>query len=160
MLVPNICRQRESERVLKLGVTKKLNPNFVTQIPQESENCLGERKRTPRLGNLDRFLESTTPYDLAQYFSKMSSRGWGTCNMDYQPFFTLGYLREVYFKEWSVYGTGVPLVLNAYEPVPVVQYYIPYHSANQLYADTSKGVANMRRVDNPYPMFYILCYSS
>lgn len=52
-----------------------------------------------------------------------------------QPYFCLGDLWES-FKEWSAYGAGVPLVLNGNDSV--VQYYVPYLSAIQLYADTSR----------------------
>uniref|UniRef100_A0A7I4BD56 Uncharacterized protein n=1 Tax=Physcomitrium patens TaxID=3218 RepID=A0A7I4BD56_PHYPA len=42
-------------------------------------------------------------------------------------------LRDLWdsFDEWSAYGAGVPLVLNGDESV--VQYYVPYLSALQLY---------------------------
>ncbi len=46
------------------------------------------------------------------------------------PFFSLGDLWDS-FDEWSAYGAGVPLILNGYENV--VQYYVPYLSALQLY---------------------------
>ncbi len=46
------------------------------------------------------------------------------------PFFNLGDLWNS-FDEWSAYGAGVPLMLNGDENV--VQYYVPYLSALQLY---------------------------
>ncbi|KAH0469696.1 hypothetical protein IEQ34_001254 [Dendrobium chrysotoxum] len=70
----------------------------------------------PLVANLDRFLESTTPVVPAQYFPSLADL-WES------------------FKEWSAYGAGVPLVLNGGDCV--VQYYVPYLSAIQLYLDES-----------------------
>lgn len=67
--------------------------------------------------------------------SQTRMRGWKTCSIDFQPFFTLGDLWES-FKEGSAYGAGVPLVLDGNESV--VQYYVPYLSALQIYADSSR----------------------
>ncbi|KAF8394618.1 hypothetical protein HHK36_020832 [Tetracentron sinense] len=92
--------------------------------------------------NLDRFLESTTPFVQAQYFSKTIMKGWRSCEDDFQPFFSLEDLWES-FKEWSAYGAGVPLVLNGSDSV--VQYYVPYLSGIQLYIDPSKPSLRMRR---------------
>ncbi|XP_004512895.1 uncharacterized protein [Cicer arietinum] len=86
--------------------------------------------------NIDRFLESTTPLVPAQYFSKTTIRGWKTCDVEYQSYFTLNYLWES-FKEWSAYGAGVPLLLDQRESV--VQYYVPYLSAIQLYGQSAKN---------------------
>ncbi|KAJ4972845.1 hypothetical protein NE237_006019 [Protea cynaroides] len=90
--------------------------------------------------NLDRFLESTTPSVHAQYLSKTRTRVWRTCDVEFQPFFTLGDLWES-FKEWSAYGAGVPLILNGSDCV--VQYYVPYLSGIQIYGD-SKSSAKSR----------------
>ncbi|XP_058087431.1 uncharacterized protein LOC131234509 [Magnolia sinica] len=84
--------------------------------------------------NLDRFLESTTPSVPAQYLSKTRMRGWWTCDVEFRPYFTLGDLWES-FKEWSAYGAGVPLVLNGCDSV--VQYYVPYLSSIQIYAESA-----------------------
>ena len=51
------------------------------------------------------------------------------------PYFCLGDLWEA-FNEWSFYGAGVPLLLNGSDSV--IQYYVPYLSAIQLYADPSR----------------------
>ncbi|KAG2400049.1 BTB/POZ domain-containing protein [Vigna angularis] len=40
------------------------------------------------------------------------------------------------FKEWSAYGAGVPLVLDQRQSV--VQYYVPYLSAIQLYGQSNR----------------------
>ncbi|XP_027357728.1 uncharacterized protein LOC113867017 [Abrus precatorius] len=87
--------------------------------------------------NIDRFLESTTPLVPAQYFSKTTMRGlnWKTCDVEYQSYFALNDLWES-FKEWSAYGVGVPLLLDQRQSV--VQYYVPYLSAIQLYGQSAK----------------------
>ena len=61
--------------------------------------------------------------------------------MEFQPYFVLSDLWES-FKEWSAYGAGVPLVLNGSDSV--VQYYVPYLSAIQLYVDSSKAPVKSR----------------
>lgn len=58
-----------------------------------------------------------------------------------RPFFILGDLWE-FFKEWSAYGAGVPLLLNGQDSV--VQYYVPYLSGIQLYVDPSRPVIGQR----------------
>lgn len=60
-----------------------------------------------------------------------------------QPYFVLGDLWES-FKEWSVYGAGVPLVLSGNESVK--QYYNVSLSAIQLYIDPSKPSLRLRLV--------------
>ncbi|KAL2485093.1 Protein of unknown function (DUF789) [Abeliophyllum distichum] len=92
--------------------------------------------------NLERFLESITPSVPAQHLSKTTMRGWKTCNVEFQPYFVLGDLWES-FKEWSAYGAGVPLILN--DSDSVVQYYVPYLSGIQLYADHAKSSVKSRR---------------
>lgn len=67
-------------------------------------------------------------------------RGWRDCE-DSKPYFCLGDLWES-FKEWSAYGAGVPLVLNGSDRV--IQYYVPYLSAIQLYADPSRASSRSR----------------
>ncbi|CAL5089626.1 unnamed protein product [Urochloa decumbens] len=87
-------------------------------------------------GNLERFLRSTTPSVPVQYLPKTSMRGWRIADATSSPpYFCLGDLWEA-FNEWSFYGRGVPLVLNGSDSV--IQYYVPYLSAIQLYADPSK----------------------
>ncbi|KAJ7975155.1 Protein of unknown function (DUF789) [Quillaja saponaria] len=82
--------------------------------------------------NIDKLLEFTTPLVPARYISKTTMRGWRTCDIEYQSYFTLNDLWES-FKEWSVYGAGVPVVLDNNESV--VQYYVPYLSGIQLYGE-------------------------
>ncbi|QCD92217.1 hypothetical protein DEO72_LG5g278 [Vigna unguiculata] len=80
--------------------------------PNESSYLLSKPSSVEPASNIDRFLESTTPLVPAQYLAKES------------------------FKEWSVYGAGVPLVLDQRQSV--VQYYVPYLSAIQLYSQSDK----------------------
>lgn len=95
------------------------------------------------VSNLQRFLESVAPSIPAQYLSKTRERGWTTNYVEYMPYFTLGDLWES-FKEWSAYGAGVPLVLNGKDSV--VQYYVPYLSAMQLYGKLRRPSSSSRRL--------------
>ncbi|THF95886.1 hypothetical protein TEA_024394 [Camellia sinensis var. sinensis] len=103
---------------------------------EETPNPVATPPLVSPLCNLERFLDSITPSVPAQYLSKTTMRGWRTCDVEFQPHFVLGDLWES-FKEWSAYGTGVPLVLD--DSDRVVQYYVPYLSAIQIYGDPSKG---------------------
>ncbi|PNT73858.1 hypothetical protein BRADI_1g03010v3 [Brachypodium distachyon] len=90
-------------------------------------------------GNLDRFLASTTPSVPVRYLRKASTGLWKSGDaMDSPPYFCLDDLWES-FREWSAYGAGVPLVLNGRDSV--IQYYVPYLSAIQLYADPDRPAA-------------------
>lgn len=98
------------------------------------------------VANLDRFLQSTTPVVPAKYTPKKSSRGlrnWEGGGSS--PHFSLGDLWES-FGEWSAYGAGVPLVLEGGDEV--VQYYVPYLSAIQLFVDSSRTGLRSRQPDD------------
>ncbi|KAM3735710.1 hypothetical protein ACB098_10G107400 [Castanea mollissima] len=82
--------------------------------------------------NLDRLVESVTPFVPAQFFSEARMRGRRNREADIHSFFSLGDLWES-FREWSVYGVGVPLLLNGGDSVK--QYYVPSLSGIQLYTD-------------------------
>lgn len=100
---------------------------------------------TPKMSNLtnlDRFMEHTTPVVQAQYFPKTSMKGLRTHDDSFHPYFILDDLWES-LKEWSAYGAGVPLVLSGGDSV--VQYYVPYLSAIQLYIDPSSPLMRIRR---------------
>ncbi|KAK7280436.1 hypothetical protein RJT34_25500 [Clitoria ternatea] len=96
-----------------------------------------------RFSNLERFLQAITPSVPAQHLSKRTTRGLGGCNVEFQPYFVLADLWES-FREWSAYGTGVPLVLNDRDSV--VQYYVPYLSGIQIYARTKKPSVKSRQL--------------
>ncbi|KAL4362077.1 hypothetical protein GQ457_04G039100 [Hibiscus cannabinus] len=122
---------------------KNMNPKktLVSSTTPGSEESMVLRS------NLERFLESTTPSVPAQYFSKTTVRGWRTCAVEFQPYFTLGDLWES-FKEWSAYGAGVPLVLDGNDGV--VQYYVPYLSGIQLYGESAKPRLAGEESENDY----------
>ncbi|XP_073302599.1 uncharacterized protein [Primulina huaijiensis] len=115
---PALRRQNQQQQQLKL--------NSTPSIPERRELSPGSY--------LDRFLEHTTPAVPARHFPKTSLRTWRERDNEFHPFFILGDLWE-FFREWSVYGAGVPMVLN--EGDSVVQYYVPSLSGIQLYIDPS-----------------------
>ncbi|CAI9767840.1 unnamed protein product [Fraxinus pennsylvanica] len=92
--------------------------------------------------NLDRLMESVTPFIPALCESEANARGWRMRKAVSHPFFCLDDLWES-LKEWSVYGAGVPLVLN--EKDRITQYYVPYLSGIQLYIDSKKPHSQLRR---------------
>jgi hypothetical protein len=74
------------------------------------------------------------------------AKGWGQSDADDSlPFFTLGDLWDA-FRECSAYGTAVPLVLNGRSESSdgVVQYYVPYLSAIQLYGGFRRHIGPSR----------------
>lgn len=77
----------------------------------------------------------------------MTVRDWRTCNVEFRPYFVLGDLWAS-FNEWSAYGAGVPLILDGSDSV--VQYYVPYLSGIQLYADLSKSITKLRYLLSTY----------
>ncbi|OAY77342.1 hypothetical protein ACMD2_01741 [Ananas comosus] len=97
----------------------------------------------PPSGNLERFIQSTNLLVQAQYLSKTSMRGWRISdNTESFPYYNLADLWES-FKEWSAYGVGVPLVLSGTDYV--IQYYVPFLSAIQLYVNKSRPSVSTRR---------------
>ncbi|GAV57000.1 DUF789 domain-containing protein [Cephalotus follicularis] len=104
-----------------------------TTLSRPNSVCSASSPRNTNLTtNLDRLMESVTPFVSAQYFPEARRRGLRTHEVDLQPFFCLGDLWES-FREWSVYGVGVPLLLNGSDSVK--QYYVPSLSGMQLYVD-------------------------
>ncbi|KAF8370183.1 hypothetical protein HHK36_031815 [Tetracentron sinense] len=88
--------------------------------------------------NLDRFIDCTTPVIQSQFLPKISIRNlnrlWHPWERETVEYFTLGDLWSCY-DEWSAYGAGVPIVLNNKETV--VQYYVPYLSAIQIFTSNA-----------------------
>ncbi|KAJ4825057.1 hypothetical protein Tsubulata_040385 [Turnera subulata] len=88
--------------------------------------------------NLDCFLHCTTPLVQSQSLPKSEMRNlnrlWHPWERETVEYFTLGDLWNCY-DEWSAYGAGVPIVLNNSETL--VQYYVPYLSAIQIYTSNS-----------------------
>lgn len=115
------------------------------QQQQQSESLMSSSNSSTSSNlttNLDRFMKHTTPIVTAQHFPKTSMKGWRNQEKSHHPYFILSDLWES-LKEWSAYGAGVPLVLNQSDSV--VQYYVPYLSAIQLYVDPSAPVTSIRR---------------
>lgn len=65
-----------------------------------------------------------------------NARGRKTRVSDLPPYFILDDLWDS-FREWSVYGIGVPMILNENESV--MQYYVPFLSAIQLFVLPSRS---------------------
>ncbi|MBA0758830.1 hypothetical protein Gotri_021794, partial [Gossypium trilobum] len=84
--------------------------------------------------NLDCFLQCTTPTVRSQLLPKSEfgslNRLWHPWERENVEYFTLNDLWDCY-DEWSAYGAGVPIVLNDNETL--VQYYVPYLSAIQIF---------------------------
>ncbi|XP_021902501.1 uncharacterized protein LOC110818060 [Carica papaya] len=88
--------------------------------------------------NLDCFLHRTTPLVPSHLLPKNEIRNlnrlWHPWEREKVEFFTLSDLWNCY-DEWSAYGAGVPVVLNNAETL--VQYYVPYLSAIQIFTSNS-----------------------
>ncbi|GER46884.1 hypothetical protein STAS_23947 [Striga asiatica] len=113
-----------------------------SKLTKSSPSSSPERRGFESDSYLDRFLEHTTPSVAAQHFPRTSMRLWRNRGNGFHPFFILGDLWES-FREWSVYGVGVPLLLNGNDSV--VQYYVPSLSGIQLYIDPTSHVMEQRR---------------
>ncbi|KAK6919532.1 Protein of unknown function DUF789 [Dillenia turbinata] len=89
--------------------------------------------------NLDCFLNCTTPVVPSQFLPKSEFRNlnrlWHPWEREKVEYFTLGDLWNC-FDEWSAYGAGVPIVLSNTETL--IQYYVPYLSAIQIFTTTSR----------------------
>ncbi|KAL5581942.1 hypothetical protein UlMin_014384 [Ulmus minor] len=88
--------------------------------------------------NLDCFLHCTTPVVPSQFLPKTEIRNlnrlWHPWERENVEFFTLADLWNCY-DEWSAYGAGVPIAMDNDETL--VQYYVPYLSAIQIFTSTS-----------------------
>ncbi|XP_011071409.1 uncharacterized protein LOC105156861 isoform X2 [Sesamum indicum] len=140
-------RRSGDERLYYTPPAMRRNNQLQQQQQQQlksksSSSSLAERRGSESDSNLDRFLEHTTPAVPAQHFPRTSVQAWRNRNREFHPYFILGDLWES-FREWSVYGAGVPLVLNGTDSV--VQYYVPFLSGIQLYVDPSRNVMEQRR---------------
>ncbi|XP_076889155.1 uncharacterized protein LOC143539839 [Bidens hawaiensis] len=90
--------------------------------------------------NLESFLDSTTPVVPSRFLSKSEvlklNRLWHPSQAEKVEFFTLS---DVWnrFDEWSAYGAGVPVNVGTGEDETVIQYYVPYLSAIQIFTSSS-----------------------
>ncbi|KAJ7246340.1 hypothetical protein O6H91_07G132800 [Diphasiastrum complanatum] len=136
--------------VVKSAKNQRKVERRIDRIPSEKADvALGPGLCESSFSNLNQFLEFTTPSVLLQYLPKTClwdqfSTRWKQLEAESIPFFTLGDLWNS-FDEWSAYGAGVPLLLKGEESV--VQYYVPYLSALQLYTRVDVGChLNSRRL--------------
>ncbi|KAK4777439.1 hypothetical protein SAY87_017626 [Trapa incisa] len=87
--------------------------------------------------NLSSFLRCTTPTVRSQFLSKTDMRGlnrlWYPWEREKVDYFTLSDFWHCY-DEWSAYGAGVPILTNG---ETLVQYYVPYLSAIQIFTSRS-----------------------
>lgn len=90
--------------------------------------------------NLNSLLDFTTPAVSSQFLAKGEIRNfnklWLPWDRERVEFFTLADLWSCY-DEWSVYGAGVPIRLDNGETL--VQYFVPYLSAIQIFTSTSSA---------------------
>ncbi|KAM0864190.1 hypothetical protein ACQ4PT_044088 [Festuca glaucescens] len=127
---------RELEKRMDSGVSPSVPSVSAVKAPAAAAEAGAAPPVVDEAGNLERFLSSTTPSVPVQYLPKTNMRGWRGADATHSsPFFFLGDLWEA-FNEWSFYGAGVPLLLNGSDSV--IQYYVPYLSAIQLYSDPSR----------------------
>ncbi|CAN4117513.1 unnamed protein product [Withania somnifera] len=96
--------------------------------------------------NLDCFLNCTTPLVSSQVLAKSETKNlnrlWHPWEREKVEYFKLVDLWNC-FDEWSAYGAGIPTRLDTGETL--VQYYVPYLSAIQIF--TSNSPANFLRVE-------------
>ncbi|CAN4103345.1 unnamed protein product [Withania somnifera] len=95
-------------------------------------------KKESLQSNLDCFLECTTPSVPSQFVQQSEIRNlnrlWHPWEREKLEYFTLGDLWNCY-DEWSAYGAGVPIKTDSGETL--VQYYVPYLSAIQIFVSRS-----------------------
>ncbi|KAG9452694.1 hypothetical protein H6P81_005598 [Aristolochia fimbriata] len=95
--------------------------------------------------NLECFLNCTTPSVPSQFLPETGLRSlnrlWHPWERESVEYFKLDDLWACY-DEWSAYGAGVPILLKGEEET-VVQYYVPYLSAIQIF--TSSGTLSNSR---------------
>ncbi|KVH95886.1 uncharacterized protein LOC112527574 [Cynara cardunculus var. scolymus] len=97
-------------------------------------------KRSMKSSNLQCFLDSTTPVVPSQFLSKSEIRNlnrvWHPWEREKVEFFTLGDVWNC-FDEWSAYGAGVPINVDESQDETIIQYYVPYLSAIQIFTTNS-----------------------
>ncbi|CAM8888016.1 unnamed protein product [Rhodiola kirilowii] len=94
--------------------------------------------------NLDSFLQCTAPVIRSRFLPKSEIRNltqlWHPSGKEKVECFTLADLWNCY-DEWSAYGAGVPITLD--DSDALVQYYVPYLSAIQIFT-TRSAVQSLR----------------
>ncbi|XP_051135570.1 uncharacterized protein LOC127254493 [Andrographis paniculata] len=89
--------------------------------------------------NLESFLDCTTPVVPSQFLPKSEmkklNRLWHPWEREKMEYFVLGDLWNA-FDEWSAYGAGVPILSDSQN---LVQYFVPYLSAIQIFTSNSSA---------------------
>lgn len=143
-----VPRERSQRKQNDKGTSLKYDDssfNGNTERYAEGDECQRNASFSGRSdSNLKRFLVHTTPTLSCQHFSKTCVRDLSLkgCIASSRYFFSLRDLWDS-FDEWSAYGAGVPIVLNGKETV--MQYYVPYVSALQLYSNSASGMLSTNR---------------
>ncbi|XP_010556833.1 PREDICTED: uncharacterized protein LOC104826029 [Tarenaya hassleriana] len=108
-------------------------------------------KGSAKKSNLDRFLNCTTPVVQSQSLPKAGIRNlnriWHPCEREKVEYFRLSDLWDSY-DEWSAYGAGVPIRLTNGESL--VQYYVPYLSAIQIFTSPSSLIRLREESESGY----------
>ncbi|XP_074284908.1 uncharacterized protein LOC141610627 [Silene latifolia] len=98
--------------------------------------------------NLNSFLHHTTPIVPSQFLPKEEMKKlnkiWHPWKREKVEYFKLSDLWNTY-DEWSAYGAGVPIALSGGETL--VQYYVPYLSAIQIFTSSPSPPAICIRED-------------
>ncbi|KAG6483074.1 uncharacterized protein LOC122016936 [Zingiber officinale] len=100
-----------------------------------------------RRSNMQSFLSCTTPRVPVCPLPKTNSQPILQRKVEY---FNLGDLWDQY-REWSAYGIGVPIILDNRDSV--VQYYVPYLSAIQIYTSKSHSLTRCMLEDSEKESF-------
>ncbi|KAK1257091.1 hypothetical protein QJS04_geneDACA019248 [Acorus gramineus] len=111
--------------------------------------CSPSSSSSSRHSNLQCFLDCTTPTVRSHLLPKTCFRDpkdpWRLLDKEPVEYFTLKDLWDSY-DEWSAYGVGVPVLLKSGESV--VQYYVPYLSAIQIYTNNSVAIPRSTSEDS------------
>ncbi|XP_057446504.1 uncharacterized protein LOC130738527 [Lotus japonicus] len=115
-----------------------------SSISSETSSCSGGCSPS----NLERLLQCVTPvvpsHTLPQSCLNDVNRLWQPLGKEKIEYFTLKDLWDC-FNEWSAYGVGTPVTLESGDTV--INYYVPYLSAIQLYTNKSVAASQNQRED-------------
>ncbi|KAL2510512.1 Protein of unknown function (DUF789) [Abeliophyllum distichum] len=143
-----VLQEQQQQAQLQMAAVK-LEPAFadVAEGGNPSENddsstALSGQTPPVNVTNLDRLMETVTPFIPSRNSSEINASGQGTQEANSLPFYYFEDMCES-LTEWSLYGTGVPYLLNGQDLI--TQYYVPYLSGIQLYVDPSKPLSHLRK---------------
>ncbi|KAJ8547397.1 hypothetical protein K7X08_010983 [Anisodus acutangulus] len=142
-------QQQQQKQQLQRTTAKADMATADVANPTDSDDLTTTLSKTPssprphvNVTNLDRLMESVTPFVPAQHSSEVNVRCRRSGEAESNLYYCLGDLWES-FSEWSVYGVGVPILLNGKDSI--IQYYVPFLSGIQLYVDPSKPSTRLKR---------------